>query len=368
LSSLKAPAERTLGGLEREEAGRAPRVRALAGCPVCESTRSEQVFVAPDFLLGVPGEYRYVRCVACATVFQDPRVLEADLPICYSTDYFTHHLPEGEAVHLPVSPDTSRGRLRTAILEIADGRRDHGIGAAWTMAGWLLARVPSLRRRARFGLPDELGLKAPGQRCLEVGPGRGFDLLQLRRIGWKAEGLEMDAAAAANARAISGCEVHVGTLVSSDLPSAAFHLIYMNHVLEHLPDLERSLARCFDLLVPGGRLFVAYPNPRALTASIHGRFSVVWDPPRHLSLPPARALSALLSRLGFVEARSRTSARRAEAYRAATVRHRGGARGFAAGGPSLSDRAFGILERFLVLAGAGVGEEILVVARRPGGA
>jgi SAM-dependent methyltransferase len=298
-------------------------------------------------------------------VYQDPRVEEEDLPICYSSDYFTHHVGGAELTQGAVPADSVRGRLRSAVLQAADGRPAPGVGIGLRGAGWLMARVPSVRRRARFGLPDALGTTGADGRCLEVGPGRGFDLLQLERIGWRAHGLEMDPEAAANARRVSGCEVRVGTLLTTDYPPASFQLVYMSHVLEHLPQLERSLARCLDLLAPGGRLFAAYPNPSALSARFHGRHSCVWDPPRHLTLPTARGLLDLLRRVGFVETRAWTSGLRAEAYRGASVRHARGERGFATGGPSAADRAFGALERAMVSVGSNVGEEICVVAHRP---
>jgi len=354
----------TVTGAHSPEGIRVPRVRPLDACPVCGSPASSEAFVAPDFLLGVPGEYRYVRCRDCESVYQDPRVEEEDLPICYSSDYFTHHVGGAELTQPIVSADSLRGRLRAAVLHAADGQPAPGMGGGLKCAGWLLARMPSWRRRARYGLPDPLGTAGTG-RCLEVGPGRGFDLLQLKRIGWQACGLEMDPEAAANARVVSGCEIRVGTLLTTDYPPASFQLVYMSHVLEHLPQLERSLRRCFDLLAPGGRLFAAYPNPRALSATFHGRHSCVWDPPRHLTLPTERGLVALLERVGFTGTRAWTSALRAEAYRGASVRHARGERGFGPGGPSAADRAFAALERAMVGVGSAVGEEILVVAHRP---
>jgi SAM-dependent methyltransferase len=347
-----------------------PRLRPLAACPVCASAASAEAFVAPDFLLGVPGDYRYVRCLECATVYQDPRVEEEDLALCYAPGYFTHDLAGTETAQATAPSGSARGRLRRAILHAADGSPGEGLPAGVKWLGWVLARSPSLRRRARYGLPDALRAKRGGAgRCLEVGPGRGLDLLQLKRIGWQACGLEMDPEAAANARAISGCEVRVGTLLTTDYPAASFDLVYMNHVLEHLPRLVPSLARTLDLLAPGGRLVAAYPNPRALTAWAYGRHSCVWDPPRHLALPALRPVLALLRRLGFVEARAWTTALRAAAYRRASLRHTLGQRGFAPGskGPSLGDRGFAALERAMVLAGADVGEEVFVTAHRPGG-
>jgi SAM-dependent methyltransferase len=237
------------------------------------------------------------------------------------------------------------------------------MGGGLKCAGWL-GPLPSWRRRARYGLPDQLATTGTG-RCLEIGPGRGFDLLQLKRIGWQAYGLEMDPEAASNARGVSGCEIRVGTLLTTDFARASFDLVYMRHVLEHLPQLERSLARCLELLVPGGRLFAAYPNPRALSARFHGRHSCIWDPPRHLTLPTARGVVGLLRRVGFVDTRTWMSARHAEAYRGASARLARGERGSGSAGPSATDRAFAALERAMVTVGSNVGEEVLVVAHRP---
>ncbi|HUG54115.1 MAG TPA: class I SAM-dependent methyltransferase [Vicinamibacteria bacterium] len=310
-----------------------------------------------------------MRCLECASVYQDPRVDEDDLPACYASGYFTHDLAGTEGAHDVVAPDSSRGRMRRAILHAADGSPAEGLPRAERWLGLVLAQSPSLRRRARYGLADSLGTRGgEAARCLEVGPGRGLDLLQLRRIGWQAHGLEMDAEAAAGARTVSGCEVRVGTLTSTDYAPGSFQLIYMNHVLEHLPRLEASLARCLELLAPDGRLFAAYPNLRALTASFYGRHSCVWDPPRHLTVPEPRALLELLRRLGFVRTHAWTSAARAAAYRRASLRHAHGQKGFASdsAGPTLGDRAFAALERGLTLFGAPVGEEVFVIAHRPG--
>jgi SAM-dependent methyltransferase len=205
-----------------------------------------------------------------------------------------------------------------------------------------------------------------GGRCLEVGPGRGVDLLCLRLLGWDARGLEVDPVAAERARQTSGCEVRLGTLVSTDYPPGHFDLVYMRHVLEHLPDPARSLRRCLELLVPGGRLVLLYPNPGALTARCYGSLSPVWDPPRHLVLPPIAAILALVARSGFVDASARTLAA-AAAVNAGAARRRRGRRWdpSAPSRPRPLDRAFALAEALLVGLGWPVGEEVLLHARRP---
>lgn len=333
---------------------RAPRCEPLHACPVCGAAGARERFSSPDLLLGVPGIFRYVECDACRTVYQDPRVREEDLALCYPAGYFTHESNAGWAP-TPAPVGSFRGRVRRAILEGG-------------FIGVMLSLLPGLRRRARFGLVAGLDppVAGPG-RCLEVGPGAGVDLSCLRALGWEAHGLEVDPVAAARARAKSGCQVQVGTLESADYPAGSFDLVYSSHVIEHLPDPARATRRCRELLAPGGRLVLVYPNPRAFSVRLFERFSCVFEPPRHLVLPPAEATVSLLRREGFSEVGAETSARHATLSMAASRNQRAGITWdwSAPGARTLGDRGRGLLEAVLVAAGRSVGEEAIVRARKP---
>lgn len=345
----------------------APRCEPLDGCPICGSGSSRERFSLPDLLLGVPGTFRYVECSACRTVYQNPRVREEDLPLCYPPGYFTREAGAAWAP-TPASPGSLRDRLRRAIRWAADAEPDPALSPPLRLVGALLALHPGLRRRARFGLVD--GLAAPvgrPARCLEVGPGQGVDLFCLRTLGWEAQGLEVDPVAAERARMTSGCEVRVGTLESVPYPPAHFDLVYMSHVVEHLPDPARALARCAELLAPGGRVVLVFPNPAALTVRLFGRFSCVFEPPRHLVLPPVQAAASLLGKAGFSEVQGSTSARHAATYLSASRTQRGGAAWDwrRPRPPAPGDRLLGVLEGLLVALGLPVGEEAVLRARRP---
>jgi len=333
---------------------------------VCGAAAFHERFVSTDLLLAVPGRFRYVECSGCRTVYQNPRVLEEDLPLCYPAGYFTHET-QPWTPH-PAPPGSLRDRLKRAIRCAADGVADQGLTTTLRLAGRMLALFPPLRYRARLGLVD--GLAPPGAgigRCLEVGPGQGFELWCLRTLGWEACGLEVDPVAARVARARSGCEVRVGTLASTDFPAGSFDLIYMSHVFEHLPDPAPSLARCRDLLRPGGRLLFLYPNVGALTARLAGPLSVVWDPPRHLTLPPPAAAASLVGRLGFVDVRTRTTSRQAAVNFEAARKRRRGERWdpLILDPPRPIDRLFSFAEAILVGMAWQVGEEVIVRARKP---
>ena len=66
------------------------------------------------------------------------------------------------------------------------------------------------------------------------------------------------------------------------------------HSLEHLPDPMRHLEHAARLLVPGGVLIIAIPNPESLQARVFGRRWLHLDYPRHLvHIPTAPLLDAL---------------------------------------------------------------------------
>ena len=184
-------------------------------------------------------------------------------------------------------------------------------------------------------------------------------LRTLASLGWDAVGLEFDPKAAEVCQEVSGCTTHVGTLTSSDLPADSFDMIYMSHVLEHLPDLRPSMQRAWQLLNTSGRMVLIYPNPDSLVARWYPRFSCNWDAPRHLVIPSTGAVRALLSEIGFKKVVVRTSPRRAAHFRQVALRYRGDR---SLDKITFGDRAFAAVERLSTAAGARTGEEIIVVA------
>ncbi|HST65338.1 MAG TPA: class I SAM-dependent methyltransferase [Mycobacteriales bacterium] len=63
---------------------------------------------------------------------------------------------------------------------------------------------------------------------------------------------------------------HKGTvkldLQNIDMPDASLDVILTPHVLEHVPDTEKSLAEIVRVLAPGGHLFLEVPVPQGVTA------------------------------------------------------------------------------------------------------
>ena len=344
---------------------RVPRTSSVTACPLCGGSKAALLFRGPDRLCGTPGEFLYRRCASCLTVFQDPRVISEDLHLCYPEGYLTHvpptTLPSVSDSRRPLS--RFRERLRSAIVEAVQGQPATGVLGR---IGRLLASSRYLRERAfNDCVPDVLLPLKPGKiRALEIGCGSGVLLRGLAQVGWDAEGIEVDPIAAQLAREVSGQPVREGDFRKIALQSGSYDLVVLNHVLEHLEDPIFALTRTRELLAPGGRVALFYPNPAALGAKIYGAEWLAWDVPRHLVIPTWRALAKQARRSSLVPIQVRSTARTAEGVLAHSRAYRKG-QSVVLGdySPTVYDRSLALLERALVWFGFFVGEEIIMELR-----
>jgi 2-polyprenyl-3-methyl-5-hydroxy-6-metoxy-1,4-benzoquinol methylase len=344
-----------------------PRTAAVIDCPLCGSARCSFRFRSPDRLHGVPGEFTYRRCHNCGTMFQDPRVVIEDLSLCYPGEYFTHQSPGVAPDVSSTAPQTDlrlRVRLRQAV--IAAVRRAPMNGAIGRIGG-VLAKSRRLRERAFYDLMDEMLPFKPGvARALEVGCGAGWLLKSLARAGWQVEGFEWDEKAAEVARRTSGRRVTVGDFQKHAIPFATYDLVVLHHVLEHLPDTRGCLRKIAEILAPGGRAVLIYPNVESLGARMFREDWFSWEAPRHLVLPAARAIRKAVDDIGLVTASLKSSATGVE-WTVAYSRHYRKRKPFKLHNISLTfqDRLFAFCERALVAMGLKLGEELVIVIEKP---
>ncbi len=111
---------------------------------------------------------------------------------------------------------------------------------------------PVLLRAVRRHLPE-------GGSVLDVGCASGGLLEAIRDRAGRLDGVEMDAEAARAAARVAD-EIHVGSVDDVALPAAAFDVVVLGDVLEHLADPARALARVVPALRPGGVVVVSLPN------------------------------------------------------------------------------------------------------------
>lgn len=114
---------------------------------------------------------------------------------------------------------------------------------------------------------------APGK-LLDVGVGTGVFLHLAREAGWSPAGIDVCELGAAKAAEEFGLQVDVGDFQDFPYEAGTFDCVTMLDVLEHSLDPGRFLARAYDLLRPGGVLFVAVPNQHCLLTAVLDRW--IW--------------------------------------------------------------------------------------------
>ena len=297
------------------------------------------------------------RCLSCGSAYLDPRPAPEALPDAYD-GYYTHDGPAVE--HEPFG---AVSRLRRAMRNGYVNRRyGYRLEPSLSAGRLLFGAIPPLRAvadRQFHHLPA-------GGRLLDVGCGGGDWVAQASLFGWQAEGIDVDEqAVAAGLRA--GLDLRLDTVeaAAAERP-ATYDAVTMSHVIEHVTDPRAFCHSAFELLRPGGRLWIATPNLRALTHRVHRATWVGLDPPRHLVLFTPESLEQVVRAAGFKSVQLRVTAPRAvEIERASRA---------AAGGLPFGSHvrlpagamARSALVSALSLADPTVGHEIVLVGRRGG--
>jgi SAM-dependent methyltransferase len=144
-----------------------------------------------------------------------------------------------------------------------------------------------LLRRLRGRLARRLDKIAPEGEVLDVGAGDGALLDALAAVGRPAIGLERRSRRP-DVREAQLSDVH-----------GRFAAVVLWHSLEHLREAGRQLEGAANLLLPGGVIVIAMPNPGSIQAeAFEGRWFAL-DLPRHLVHVPSDALLARLRSLGL---------------------------------------------------------------------
>jgi SAM-dependent methyltransferase len=234
-------------------------------CLACDGSVDKVSLNRPiDYEYGVIPDkpFVYLRCDHCASEWLAPRPANDELPGFYPADYHAHSDDHGWLAQILVWVRSQiRGRSYRALL-----------------AG--------KQRGALF----------------DVGTGdcRHFNELQ-KFADWHFAGVEIQAAVAERARQ-AGFDVAIGTLEQMDIAAhvGKYDIVSMNHVLEHVGNPAEVIARCRQLLKPGGWLVGQLPTNSSWESYLGG----VWAGyhyPRHLQIFSRRGLAALLAKNGFNE-------------------------------------------------------------------
>jgi 2-polyprenyl-3-methyl-5-hydroxy-6-metoxy-1,4-benzoquinol methylase len=188
-------------------------------------------------------DYRGVqiyRCSSCGTALANPQPTDTELEQQYSS-YNMLFAPEDQGAQV-MSKQRARRHKRKQEEHPSELRYDYN-----------------------FSLIEKFTTKG---KFLSIGCGWGYDLQFAKSRGWAAEGLELCEDVALRTQERSGCPVHHGDYAGLDLEADSYQCVYMSHVLEHPRQPDDFLRKSYEILSPGGVLWIACPN----IASISNRW------------------------------------------------------------------------------------------------
>ncbi len=218
----------------------------LMACPLCGAAKKALWLETQDYAL-TQEPFRIEECSRCGLRFTNPRPTRAAIGPYYGfADYISH-------------TDTSQG---------------------------LLSKVYHLARQfattGKIKLINNLRGNNSAQ-LLDYGCGTGFFAEAAQNAGWQVQAVEPDAGANVLAtKRLGGDQNQVKAALDQIPLTAAFSVITLWHVLEHVHQLNDTFGGLLDRLLPNGRLVVAVPNPNSADARHYGAHWAALDVPRHL--------------------------------------------------------------------------------------
>ncbi len=209
-------------------------------CPICGGTDFQQYITAEDHTVSHE-IFNILQCATCKFLITSP--IPENLGDYYlSPDYISHS---------------------EKAVTLAD--RVYQIARTFTMQ-W---KEGLIRRQTANQF----------RKLLDYGCGTGSFLHYCQQKGWTIAGVEPSNIAREVATKATGHNIASNI---QHLDSTKFDIITLWHVLEHIPDLNETLAQLKDKLTDSGTMFIAVPNHKSFDASYYLQHWAAYDVPRHL--------------------------------------------------------------------------------------
>lgn len=244
------------GGDISESGGALPEVQDATAfcCPNCRETRAKTI------VAGASDRPPMVQCLACSAEMFWPIPSVAELVAYYKNN----------------NDFSNQGR------RIADA--------------YLVDPHPTRTKAAAFAADLKANGVPDGGVVIELGCSYGTNVIELRRLGYDAWGVDPSAEGMAWLNA-NGGKGHCGTL--DDFPLSRIDAVFSSHALEHMPNPYATLRSLHALMPPGGYMELALPNWGSLLAQ-HKRDSWKWfSYPAHLHYFRSVTLPSILREIGF---------------------------------------------------------------------
>jgi 2-polyprenyl-3-methyl-5-hydroxy-6-metoxy-1,4-benzoquinol methylase len=209
----------------------------VIACPVCGEKKFSKHLETLDYTT-TREAFSILHCDQCTLLFTSPRPDKTSISRYYASDKYISHT----------------GGKATAIDS-------------------LYRTVRSITLRSKLSLVNKYQSKF---NLLDYGCGTGEFLATCKDSGWSVSGVEPSDDARIKIRK------DLQVVASLDKITTQANAITMWHVLEHVHDLNETLARLRSLLTNNGTIFIALPNHESYDARYYKNFWAGYDVPRHL--------------------------------------------------------------------------------------
>jgi len=218
-------------------------------------------------LLVVEDGFKFVKCMNCGLIYENPRPTPDELNKHYEEEYLNPEIKVGGVDNITYV-QTNRGALYRRELEY-------------------IARI------------------FPKGKLLDVGSGFGIFLRIAKEYGFDVMGVEPSKRDPNLAMSKYGLKIFTGTLEEADFPDEHFDVVTMFDVLEHVDDPGQVLKEIHRILRKGGLLYLQVPNGGYLYPKYRffrkiGIKRGYFDP-KHLTYFSPKTIKAMCEKNGFFD-------------------------------------------------------------------
>jgi 2-polyprenyl-3-methyl-5-hydroxy-6-metoxy-1,4-benzoquinol methylase len=263
-------------------------------CPMCQSASGEPIYSGvKDWAFEcAPGDWIFYNCLNCKSLYLNPRPTRSSISMAYGK-YYTHDSNlESNSLTTKLKNEFMFHKFGISSLNRLNLKNK-----------WFVSLVnPFIYRK--FPLDDLIIL--PRGTLLDIGCGNGDFLITAKLMGYSVYGIEIDLQAftAASKR---GLNVWHGSYEILDNINIKFDYIVCSHVVEHVHNPLHFLNMVSKSTKSSSMLMLSWPNPNSIVLKWFKKYWRGLEAPRHLCLPSTGSVINELTKLGFVNFKTKPS-------------------------------------------------------------